>query len=183
MSCTDDCREEERPKAAFSTPLEGQSMSQPARDGGFTLIEVLVAISLMSVMMFIAISGWSSWARASEQAGTARELQSVMRRTQQSAVTEGRAMCVQIDVAANQYSVYRGACADASRTKIWGPMSADSSQVAFTAPDFPGPGTGTGVTFYARGTASSGSVKITRAGATRVYTVSVEGLTGRVSLA
>jgi hypothetical protein len=44
-------------------------------------------------------------------------------------------------------------------------------------------GTGTGVTFLPRGTARGGSVQLARAGATKVYTISVEPLTGRVSVA
>src|SRR5687768_10378837 len=112
-------------------------MSPPDRDDGVTLIEILVTVSLLGAMMVIAISGWASWARASEQAGTARELQSVMRRTQQTAVTEGRAMCVQFDVAANQYSVFRGACSDTARTKTAGPLRTGSSEVALAAPAFP----------------------------------------------
>jgi prepilin-type N-terminal cleavage/methylation domain-containing protein len=157
-------------------------MPQPERDSGVTLIEVLVTISLMSAMMVIALSGWGSWARASEQSGTARELQAVLRRTQQSAVTEGRAMCVEFAVASNQYAVYRGACGDSARAMTWGPAAPDSSRVALTAPTFPGSGAGTGVTFYARGTATPGTVEVTRDGSTRVYTLTVERLTGRVSL-
>jgi prepilin-type N-terminal cleavage/methylation domain-containing protein len=42
-------------------------MSNPRRDSGFTLIEVLVSIALMVVLMAIAVSGWSAWARAGEQ--------------------------------------------------------------------------------------------------------------------
>ena len=52
--------------------------------------------------MAFAVSGWSAWARSSEQSGTARELQSLMRQTQQRAVTEGRAMCVQFEVRLQQ---------------------------------------------------------------------------------
>ena len=157
-------------------------MSQPCRDEGVTLIEVLVTISLMGAMMAIALSGWASWGRASGQTGTARELQSVMRRTQQSAVTEGRAMCVQFDVAANQYSVFRGACSDAARTRIVGPVTVESAQVALSAPAFTGSTAGAGATFYARGTATPGTVSVTREGSSRVWTITVERLTGRVAL-
>lgn len=157
-------------------------MPQPVRDRGVTLIEVLVTVSLVGAMMIIAVSGWASWARASEQSATARELQSLMRQTQQSAVTEGRAMCVQFEVADNQYSVYRGACVDSARTRIRGPVRTGSSNVTLAAPSFPASGVGTGVTFYARGTATPGTVKVTRTGSSRVYTLTVERLTGRVSL-
>ena len=38
------------------------------------------------------------------------------------------------------------------------------------------------MTFFARGTASPGSVRVTREGSSKVYIIQVEGLTGRVSL-
>lgn len=157
-------------------------MSLPARDDGFTLIEVLVTISLMGVMMAIAISGWSSWSRASEQSGTARELQSSLRQAQQRAVTEGRATCVQFDVGGNRYSVYRGACSDPAKTLLNGPISTNGAAVHLASPTFSETTTPTGVTFYARGTATPGSVKVTRSGSGKVFTLAVEGLTSRVSL-
>ena len=69
-------------------------MSSQDRDSGFTMIELLVTIALLGIMMAIAVSGWSAWAKASRQSGTARELQSVLRQAQVRAVTEGRAVCV-----------------------------------------------------------------------------------------
>jgi prepilin-type N-terminal cleavage/methylation domain-containing protein len=157
-------------------------MSQTPRDSGFTLIEVLVTITLLGVLMAMAVSGWSSWARASEQSGTARELQSLLRSTHQRAVTEGNAMCVQFDTTANHYTVYRGVCADPGRQQLLGPYETDGGQVRLASPDFTGSTVASGVTFYARGTATPGTVKVTRDGSTKVYTLAIEGLTGRVSL-
>ena len=162
------------------------STVQPAtvRDRGFTLIEVLVTVSLMGLLMGFAVSGWSSWAQASEHSGTARELQSVLRQAHQRAITEGRAICVDFDVAGNRYTMFRGACDDAARVRVLGPVTGDSADVRLAAPSFTGvSGTGTGVTFSARGTAWPGQVKVTREGSTKEYVVRVEGLTGRVSLA
>lgn len=157
-------------------------MLQRDRDSGFTLIEVMITIVLLGMMMAIALSGWSSWAKASAHAGTAREMQTVMRQAQQRGVTEGRAMCVWFDVAANSYTVYRGAC-DAPKTKIAGPYETGAPEVEVTAPTFTAPsGTSAGATFYARGTASPGEVRVGRSGSSKVYVLKVEGLTGRVSL-
>ena len=159
-------------------------MSQPNRDGGFTLLEVLVVISLLGIMMAIAVSGYSSWSKASAHSGAAGEIQAVMRQAQQRAITEGRATCVLFDAAADTYSVYRGRCSDATRVLVTGPVATDSSGVSIDAPSFTS-STGTpsaGASFYGRGSGSPGSVQITRAGSSKVYRVSVEGLTGRVSL-
>lgn len=157
-------------------------MPQPARDDGFTLIEVLVTISLMGVVMAFAVSGWSSWSRASEQSGTARELQSTLRSTQQRAITEGSTMCVLFDGSGSRYTVYRGACADTGKVRVEGPIATNGAAVRLSVPAFSGTTATTGVTFYSRGTATPGSVKVVRTGSSKIYTVAVEGLTGRVSL-
>jgi prepilin-type N-terminal cleavage/methylation domain-containing protein len=168
-------------RASVVRLLGGFSVSQPARDSGYTLIEVLVTITLMGILMAFAVSGWSTWARASEQSGTARELQTVLRSTHQRAVTEGNAMCVQFDTTAGTYTVYRGTCVSPG-PKVDGPLRTNGAAVHLAAPAFTGTTATTGVTFYARGTATPGSVQVTRNGSSKVYTLSVEGLTGRVSL-
>jgi type II secretion system protein H len=158
-------------------------MSQQGRDSGFTLIEVLVTISLLSVMMAIAVTGWSSWTKSSEHSGTASEVESTLRQTQQRAVTEGRAMCVKFDVGADTYAVYTGACG-AANVQVLGPLTTAADDVHLASPSFTGQSgtTSTDVTFYARGSASPGTVKVTRTGESKVYTLQVEGLTGRVSI-
>ena len=159
-------------------------MSHPPRDGGFTLIELLVTMSLMGIMMAIAISGWASWTKSSEHAGTARDVQALLRQTQQQAVTEGQSMCVLFGAPADTYTVYRGACDDSSKTKSQGPMKTASQTVHVDSPSFAiGTVTGqTGVSFTPRGGAWPGTVRIVRDGSSRVYTLKVEGLTGRVEL-
>lgn len=154
-----------------------------ARDSGFTLVELMVTLALLGLMSAIAIGGWRSWAVASEHSGTAREIQSLLRQTQQRAVTEGRAACVQFDVAANAWTVYRGTCDDPARLRLEGPIASDTTEVQVSSPSFTAPsGTSTGVTFYARGTAWPGEVRVTRTGTSKTYVLTVEGLTGRVSL-
>ena len=158
-------------------------MSQRARDGGFTMIELLVTMALLGIMMVIAVSGWTSWAKASSQSGAARELLSVMRQAQVRAVTEGRAICVSFRVVENDYTVYRGACNDAAKVRIRGSVASSSADVHLASPAFTGTsGVSTGVTFNARGTAWPGTVQVTRAGSSKTFNLTVEGLTGRVSL-
>ena len=92
-------------------------------------------------------------------------------------------MCFLFDDGADSYSVYRGSCSDATKVKILGPRAL-AAKVRISGPSFtsaagtPAPG----VTFQGRGTGSPGDVKITRDGSTKVYTLSVDWLTGRVSL-
>jgi Tfp pilus assembly protein FimT len=143
----------------------------------------MVVIALLGLMMTIGVGGWLSWARSSGHAGTAEELQSVLRQTQQRAVTEGRAACVLFDVPADAYTIYRGTCDDPGRQRLAGPVPTDASDVQIGSAAFASPtGTSTGVTFYARGTAWPGEVRVTRTGSSKTYVLTVEGLTGRVSL-
>lgn len=150
-------------------------------DAGSTLIEILVTIALAGALMAIAVGGYARWARASEQSGAARELQTQLRNAQQRAITEGTPTCVLFDVAADSYTVYRGRCTDAGKVRIDGPMTPDGDTY-LADPQFDGSSVTTGVTFSQRGTATPGSVVVKRAGSSKTYVVAVEELTGRVSL-
>ncbi|HEY9562259.1 MAG TPA: GspH/FimT family pseudopilin [Nocardioides sp.] len=152
-------------------------------DAGFTLVEVLITMVLMGVMMAVAVAGWNSWASAREQSGTAQEITSYLRQAQQRAVTEGRAMCVDFDLAKSEWSLYRGRCDGTDRTLLEGPIPTDSDKVDIASASFTSTASGQhGVTFTARGTATPGTVRITRSGTDKAYVIHVEGLTGRVSI-
>lgn len=153
-------------------------------DGGFTMAELMVAIALLGLMAALAIGGYARWATSSAHVGTAREIQTTMRQAHQQAVTEGRATCVWFDTAASTYAVYRGTCESPTKTKLSGPLSPSARSISIADPAFSdASGSSAGVTFYARGTATTGHVEVVRSGSTKVYLLSVEGLTGRVSLA
>jgi prepilin-type N-terminal cleavage/methylation domain-containing protein len=158
-------------------------MPRRSRDAGFTLVETMVTIVLLSIMMTLTVGAYGRWARASEQSGVARELQSLLRQTQQRAITEGRSTCVEFDVAASSYTVYSGAC-DAAKVKVRGPIGTGSKSVHLSSPAFRSPAgtTKPGVTFTPRGTAWPGQVSVTCDNSSTTYVLSVEGLTGRVSL-
>lgn len=163
-------------------------MSQPSRDGGFTLVELLATIVLMGVVMSIAVVGFSRYSATHEQAGTARSLQSALRQAQQRAVTEGRAMCVEF--AGGSWTVWRTACGT-SGEKVEGPTVTESDQVHLS------PEGGESLTFTPRGTAtwpsigttggpcgtvSAFAVQVTRDRSTKTYLLCVAALTGRVDL-
>jgi type II secretion system protein H len=166
---------------------------QPSHDSGFTLIEVLVTITLLGVMMAIAVAGFSRYSHAHEQDGTARSLQSGLRHAQQRAVTEGRAMCVTFT--SDSYAVWRTACTTAAGgTKVEGPTPTESTEVDIELPavqtlTFTPRGTATWDSIAADpattagcGTVKSFRIDVTRVGSTKTYVLCVAALTGRVDL-
>jgi type II secretion system protein H len=155
-------------------------MSPTRRDSGFTLLEVMVTIVLMGILLALSVGGWSKWSRAREQSGTAQELRTVLRTTQQRAVTEGTSMCVTFGT--TSYTVYRATCGTGA--VVLGPMQVNGqarlSGAAFTPlTAAQAPNT---LVFTPRGTASAGLVHVTRADSSKDYSVKVDGFTGRVSL-
>lgn len=154
------------------------------QDAGFTMIEVLVTTSLMTVLMTAAVSGWASWSRAHAHEGAAVDLQSTLRHAQQRAVTEGTSLCLRFEEAADSWRLEDGRCESVGGPLLGGPWSLDDPALDLVSPRFTGAG-GTlvpGVTFSPRGTASPGSVTVTREDSDHRWTVHVEGLTGRAAI-
>lgn len=155
-------------------------MSQRPRDEGFTLLEVMVTIGIMGLVLAFSVSGWSRYARAHEQSGTAQELRTTLRTTQQRAVTEGTSMCV--NFATTSYTVWRGTCTGGDR--VQGPIQTNGAARLATPVFTPltAAQAANTLVFTPRGTASQGDVHVTRPGSTKDYKVAVDGFTGRVSL-
>lgn len=156
---------------------------RPCRDAGFTLLEVMCVMAVISVLTAITLDPVRSWSDARAHAGSAAAIQSVLRETQQRAVTEGRAMCVDFAAASQSYTVHRASCEniDPSAPPVDGPLYTHAPNVRIAEPAFGASGSSTGVTFKPRGTATGGSVKVLRDGSSKAYTVSVDPLTGRIS--
>lgn len=149
-------------------------------DGGFTLVELLVSLSLVGVMSGLAVTGWSGYAAASEHSGTRNDVVSALRAANQRALAEAKPYCVTFDVVAGTWSTRRLSC---TGDVIKGPEQVEGkgvtlSNAAFLQPDA---STQPQVLFTPRGTGSKGSMQISRAGSSKVYVITVEGLTGRVS--
>lgn len=164
---------------------EGQGPARPSTgrgDEGFTLVELLVVIVLMGVAMTIAVGGFQRYAATSEHTGTRNDVVSALRAAHQRALAEAAVYCVRFAADGRTWTTYRGTCS--TGTVVKGPEQVGGSRVSLADVDFVRADGTTGsrdVEFTARGTASKGSLKIVRSDGSKTYTVSVEGLTARVS--
>jgi len=149
-------------------------------DHGFTMVELLVSLSIVGVMTALAVTGWSGYARSNEHSGTRNDIVSALRAANQRALAEAKTYCVTFDVTAGTWTTRHLSC---TGTIVKGPERVGGKHITLSDGGFlqPDASTQPQVLFTARGTGSNGSIKINRAGSSKVYVVSVEGLTGRVS--
>lgn len=162
------------------------------RDDGITLIELSVTMALFGVLATIGVYSFRTFQHSLEEQGAQREVVSQLRDAQTRAVAESTTYCVDFGVTpATTYSIYRVPGADQ------GPLAAGFSCTAGTRLSTYTNQNGTSVSsadfeqrngvhttfvlFTARGSASAGSVNLARGDSSKTYSVSVDGLTGRVS--
>lgn len=151
-------------------------------DAGFTMLEVMVTIGISTVLMTMAVVGFRGWSNSLDHEGTANRIQAVLRDAQQRSVTEGSLICVRFSTTDDSWTVLRGRCADATTQISKDTVEAGGVEIATPSFTSSAGDPEAGVTFFPRGTATPGSVKVTRNGTSKVWTVKVEGLTGRVSI-
>jgi type II secretory pathway pseudopilin PulG len=147
------------------------------------MIELLVGMVIVGILAALGTSGWLSYQRTVEHRGSAQELVSALRNAQQASLAEAVTYCVAFDTSSRSYQVFKFAC-DSTGTSVKQPAKTQSSRVSLTSAVFlqNDGSTNATVSFFPRGSATKGSVKVKRQGADKTYTISVEGLTGRVSL-
>jgi prepilin-type N-terminal cleavage/methylation domain-containing protein len=161
--------------------MEGSVVRDVAgRDRGFTLIEMVFTMAILALLLAIGVPGWRAYQRAQEQSGSARTLVSFLRDAQVRAVSEE--VSYKAAFAADGKSVtlqrFNGSTyVDAGQLTPTGTTVTYSSP-AFTQTDG---STQSYAIFRPGGSATPGSVKLVRRGSSKIYTVTVEGLTGRVS--
>ena len=152
-------------------------------NNGYTLIELLVVMVIIGALSALGTSGWSRYQRNVEHRGSAQEIVSALRNAQQASLAEAVTYCVTFDAAARTYQVFKFACGG-TNPPASGVDRTQSSRVTLVSPAFTqlNGSPSNQVSFFPRGSATKGSVKVARAGSTRAYTITVEGLTGRVAL-
>jgi general secretion pathway protein H len=75
----------------------------PARQAGFTLVEMLVALAIMGLAMTLVAGGRASGSRTLTAKGAAAELASGLREARSQAIAEDRPVFLTIDVAAHTF--------------------------------------------------------------------------------
>ena len=153
-----------------------------AGDAGLTLVELLVGMVIVTILAVSSVSGWTRYQRTVEHRGTAQELVSALRNAQQRSLAEAAAYCISFSTSDRSYEVRKGSCATGTLAKP--ATRTQSTRVTLAAPTFlqTNGTTTSNLSFFARGSATKGSVQVRRAGSAKKYTITVEGLTGRVSL-
>jgi prepilin-type N-terminal cleavage/methylation domain-containing protein len=153
-------------------------------DGGFTLVELIVTMTIMSILLDLAFPAWRNYQANSDTVSAARTAVSLMRNAQVRAVSEEMTYRVDVNTSTKTLSVYRCVPGTAPLTcTLRQAKTLDGSTVRITSAAFTNSSGSSTTTawFYARGTASPGTLVVQRTGRNTQHVVEVEGLTGRVS--
>lgn len=174
---------------------------RPATDCGscgFTLIELLLVLTLIGILVAIATAPIASYLAAGDESATSARVLDVLRSTAEQASAQARTYCVSFDTATT-WSVWRYSCDPAYTASELGVPAAPVkvatgrargaavlSQVTLAAwagnpgdaSPCPAPAAGCAY-FSARGTASPGTITVSRPGSTSQYRVTVVALTGQ----
>lgn len=170
-------------------------LSRLQRSDGFTMIELMVALAVAGILFAIAAPSLHAYLVTQQESSTAQSLLGTFRMAEERAQAEGRTYCVSVD-SSTSWSLWRYSCNPADDTPAPAKQvdtytaSGNATVSNATFPTSFSTTSGSTLTcgniscafFDPRGVASKGSVEVNRPNSNAVYTVNVEGLTGRVYL-
>lgn len=128
---------------------------------------------IAGILLALAVGGWRAYSATQAQRGTADDLVVLMREAQQRAVTEGTTYGVQLSPT-GPWLLKQSPLSDCTGGTAKGGEVPSQGGITISGPSC--------VLFQPRGTATAGTIKVGRSGSSKVYTIKVEGLTGRASL-
>lgn len=148
-------------------------------EAGFTMIELSVAMVILGILLAMAAPAWQRYQANQEDRSASAAVVSMMRNAHVRATSEATSYRVDVDAANRQLTLlrYDGSAYVVRRTEKLDGAKVRVHEVTFTnSENIP-----TSAYFYARGTASPGTVVLKRTDRDFKHTITVEGLTGRVS--
>lgn len=115
---------------------------------GFTLIEVMIVIVILSILIVVAITNFQLWVYHTRYTGFLRDVFTEFQQGRQRAIASGIAHTAEVDAAANTVRLRRASDNVYVRSTLTAPVSCDIVS-------------GSNVTFNANGSATSnGNVRI-----------------------
>jgi len=141
------------------------------RDGGFTLIEILVVLAIMGAVIGIVVMRGPVTSRGLQTRAAAGLLVQTLREARAQAIERSRTVNVAID------PVHRNFAADGGAIHTMAP----GVEVTVLPPALKGPGDVRVISFAPDGSASGGAVVL--GNAARRVQIDIEWLTGRVQVA
>jgi general secretion pathway protein H len=142
------------------------------RQGGFTLIEVIVTLAILGFALILVVGYRPPWSRGLGLEATAAELASGLRLARSEAIAENRSVAFDLDVTGHRYRIGGGT----ERR-----LPADLSIALLTiAGEQRSPSTGD-IRFHPDGSSTGGRISL--ALGQRHLAVGVDWLTGRISVA
>ncbi len=143
------------------------------RDGGYTLLELLVVITIAGLLTAAMAGTLFSGKETVELRAAAQDLTALLKRTRGEALAQNREAAVFVDVAQKVYGV-EGAAREQ-------PLPPETEILFQTAAEEIIYDDRAAIRFFPDGSATGGGIRLSRGG--RSYQVSVHWLTGQVSLA
>lgn len=168
----------ERVSGAGHWPVSAPRRSSTRKNqGGFTLIEMVVTMALVSILFITAVGGYRYFSANRALDVAAREVRSQIREAQAMAVSTGNTHRVFFDVSGGYFVMQKR---QGSEWVNAAPAEDLPSAVEFDSsspPNFDGDGY---IEFYARGTSESGSLVLQNRNS-QMKTISVDGETVNVT--
>jgi prepilin-type N-terminal cleavage/methylation domain-containing protein len=146
-------------------------MEKMCNPKGFSMIELIIVIALISIVSAFAVPVWQRYAANSGLKTAAREVMADLSNAKQQAVEENLDVyCLTFNVAGNQYALSR---TDTGATQWTKSVASFGNGILISSVNFSG---GAVVSIRKRGTVSMGNLTLrNRLGSTATITVNITG--------